>query len=376
MFALVYHYFHYFFIAEKIIFVSQPLWNCHSILHTFSLATQLIYVQDSVLTLTNSIFQNNKQEDPRKGGFITFTGEAVNSFDHTLTGNAFINNDATTSSNNIWLNRGIPAVCKEGAPTGWEDKAECQSLLTKYTGNCQSGNQDNVSCDKGLSITWPMSKCIEFETCAETSRSLNDIYPVMDSQDVSSYTIPKQVGWSKTCAPSPTPSTAPSASVHPSVAPSQTSSMHPSMAPSQTLSMHPSVASSQTPSIASSMHPSVPPSVKEIVVTPPTPDTQEPATVSTCNIEVEVHIVDQTRTHCPSGKVSCKIVLSNDNMHLYSHLVAGLNVKVVDAPADHSPTDIEELFNNADAGFSIASGSPSPLEALLLIALPTRKLWA
>ena len=79
--------------------------------------------------------------------------------------------------------------------------------------------------------------------------------------------------------------------------------------------------------------------------------------VSTCNIEVEVHIVDQTRTQCPHGKVSCKIVLSNENIHLYSELVADLHVKVVDAPADYSPADTEVLFNNAEAGFTINSGS-------------------
>lgn len=329
--------------------------------------TQLIYVQDSVLTVTNSIFQNNIQEGSKKGGFITYTGDAVNSFDHTLANNTFIKNDAS-SSNNIWLNRGIPAVCKEDAPTGWQDRDGCQSLLTKYTDNCQFENKDNFSCSYGLFIKWPMNQCVEFETCAETSRSLNDIYPVINFPDASLYITSKQVGWSNTCAPSPTPSSTPSTSVHPSVAPSSTpsTSVHPSIAPSQmpsrAPSMHPSLASSSTPSVQPSESPSVAPSVKEtepVPLEPPTSPTQEDPdqVVTTCNIEVEIHIVDQTRTQCPNGKVSCKIVISNDNIHLYSELVADLHVKVVDAPVDYSPADTFQLFDNAEAGFTINSGS-------------------
>ena len=177
---------------------------------------QLIYVQDSVLTIKNSIFYDNTQEstvsEPRKGGFITYTGLAVNSFDHVLESNTFIDNDATlANAYSRWLNRGIPAVCQEDAPDGWNSLAQCTSLLTKYTRNCQSGNQDNFDCSNGIHIKSPINECVQFEACGNTSPSLNDIYPIDDSEDLSAYS-PNQVVWTGTCEPTSNPTSAPSAS--------------------------------------------------------------------------------------------------------------------------------------------------------------------
>lgn len=288
-----------------------------------STTSQLLYVQDSRLVLKDSIFSNNVV-NATKGGLITYTGMAVDLFEHILEGNSFINNDASLAGQySRWLPRGIPATCKV---SNWGEIDKCASLLTKYTGNCQYGNKDRddfaksaYPCEDGLFVKWPMNRCVQFNSCTTTTctPSVDDVFPISAPPEdtILSYATPKQIEWT-TC-----PTSAPSAS--------------PSPIPTPLPSLSPSSAPSFVPTFPPSAHPSRRQSASIITL-----DTGTGTTSTTCNVKIELHVVDQTKTKCNGdrdGKASCKVFLS-DNM----------DIAIIATPSSYTPKMSDEYFDSAN----------------------------
>ena len=84
-----------------------------------------------------------------------------------------------------------------------------------------------------------------------------------------------------------------------------------------------------------------------------TAPTNDPS-ITACNVKTELHIVDQTRSTCDKGKVSCKFDFTSSNVDTYIN--GGLDVKVVEVPEDYHASEAADYFASngvVDSGFSI-----------------------
>ena len=78
------------------------------------------------------------------------------------------------------------------------------------------------------------------------------------------------------------------------------------------------------------------------------------STVTTCDMKVELHVVDQTRSTCNGNKVSCKVAITNSNFGTYLH---DIEARVAQVTQEYSAKDASQHFDSAPAGLVMASGS-------------------
>jgi len=74
-------------------------------------------------------------------------------------------------------------------------------------------------------------------------------------------------------------------------------------------------------------------------------------------MEFKLRIVDQTRSQCPNGKVSCSVSITSANSNSYD--ISNVEVRVAEVPEDYSPRDADMYFDNSDvsAGYTFGQGN-------------------
>ena len=63
-------------------------------------------------------------------------------------------------------------------------------------------------------------------------------------------------------------------------------------------------------------------------------------------MEFKLRIVDQTRSQCPNGKVSCSVSITSANSDSYD--ISDVEVRVAEVPEDYSTRDTDIYFDNSD----------------------------
>ena len=74
-------------------------------------------------------------------------------------------------------------------------------------------------------------------------------------------------------------------------------------------------------------------------------------------MEFKLRIVDQTRSQCPNGKVSCRVSITSANSNSYD--ISNVEVRVAEVPEDYSPRDADMYFDSTDVstGYTFGQGN-------------------